>query len=445
MLGCAETGSGKTAAFALPILQHLSTDPYGIFAVILTPTRELAVQISEQIAAFGAPIAMRQALIIGGTSMTEQSLALSKLPHIVIATPGRLRHHIESANPPNLKKVKYLVLDEADRLLAAGFSSELNTITSSMNARRQTLLFSATLTSSLGDLKEIARDDALTFDLTAEQKVPKRLLQQYLFMPSQVKQCYLVSLIRKFISNSERPDVDEESKGNAVVQEIMREINGSQRDYHAKKRRKRSGLNDEGGKGAAEGAERGSQPSIIVFVSSCRRCEEVAALLSEIHLDCVRLNSMMSQTQRSVALSQFKSRTAKILVATDVASRGLDIPAVEYVINMDLPKVTADYIHRIGRTARAGEAGTAVSFVTQYDAELVHSIEAHVGSELLACTTVCEDDVVAILNTVSSAVRSSRLKLMESGFEERLDMFTKRRRKEGRKVLKKRPLLSDGN
>ena len=128
VIGCAETGSGKTAAFALPILDHLSKDPYGIFAVILTPTRELGAQISEQFVAFGAPIGLRTALIIGGVNMTEQSLNLKRLPHVVIATPGRLRAHLEGPDPPSLARTPYLVLDEADRLLSQGFSSELRVI-----------------------------------------------------------------------------------------------------------------------------------------------------------------------------------------------------------------------------------------------------------------------------------------------------------------------------
>ncbi len=133
VIGCAETGSGKTAAFALPILQHLSNDAYGIFALILTPTRELAVQIAEQIQALGAAAGVTYALVIGGGNMIEQSLALAKLPHFVIATPGRMRHHLLSASPPRLAQARYLVLDEADRLLAAGFSAELEAVLTAMS------------------------------------------------------------------------------------------------------------------------------------------------------------------------------------------------------------------------------------------------------------------------------------------------------------------------
>ncbi len=212
VMGCAETGSGKTAAFALPILQHLSADPFGIFAIILTPTRELAIQISEQVAAFGAAIGVRQALIIGGVEMTEQSKQLAKLPHIIIATPGRMRHHLEGSDPPNISRAQYIVLDEADRLLCAGFSTELKVILSRMKPTRKTLLFSATLTSSLEELETLAMTDTLRFDLTLQQKVPSRLRQEYLFMPAQVKLCYLLAVIRGILVTQNNKKNETKSK-----------------------------------------------------------------------------------------------------------------------------------------------------------------------------------------------------------------------------------------
>ena len=203
VIGCAETGSGKTAAFALPILQHLSQDPFGIFAIVLTPTRELAMQISEQFAAFGAAIGLRQTLIIGGENMTEQSLALKRLPHIVIATPGRLRHHLEGPDPPSLARTPYLVLDEADRLLSRGFSSELDTIISAMSStKRKTFLFSATMTESLAEVEKLAMKETLRFDLTTEGRIPAQLEHQYLFMPERVKVTYLVGVSQQDIEKA---------------------------------------------------------------------------------------------------------------------------------------------------------------------------------------------------------------------------------------------------
>ncbi|CAN0009958.1 unnamed protein product, partial [Discosporangium mesarthrocarpum] len=192
VLGCAETGSGKTAAFALPILHELSKDPYGIFAVVLTPTRELAVQISEQFGALGALMGLRQAVVIGGVSILDQSVELARRPHIVVATPGRLRDHLQGPGAPPLHKCRYLVLDEADRLLAPTFQSELRCIAGLLPEDRQTLLFSATMTSNLRDVEALALTDPVKYDLTKKAAVPATLTQEYLFMPEQMKTSFAV-------------------------------------------------------------------------------------------------------------------------------------------------------------------------------------------------------------------------------------------------------------
>lgn len=422
VMGCAQTGSGKTAAFALPILQHLSQDPYGIFAIVLTPTRELAIQISEQFSALGAAMSVRIALIIGGQNMMEQGSALSRRPHIVIATPGRLRHHLESADPPNLSKALYIVLDEADRLLATGFSSELQVILSKMHPQRKTLLFSATLTSSLTELEKLAGKDTLKFDLTTDQLIPETLVQQYLFMPTQVKMCYLVAVLRNIINNAEEDTtIDVENHDS----------------------KKRKGKKSKGKSINSSIQSKLLTSSIMIFVGTCRRCQEISETLLELGIDCVALHSMMPQGQRESSLAKFKCHYNRIMVSTDVAGRGLDIPSVDLVINMDLPKIVTDYVHRVGRTARAGRSGRALSMVTQYDVELVHAVEDHTGQKLELSTEISEDDVLELLNPVSKAMRLAQLKLLEAGFEEQAEVFTKRRRKQRRQHLRKVATDSD--
>lgn len=236
VLGCAETGSGKTAAFALPMLDRLSEDPYGVFGVILTPTRELAIQIAEQFAALGAPLGLRHAVVIGGVAMVDQAVELAKRPHVVIATPGRLWDHLRGPCPPDLSKARYLVLDEADRLLYEGFEAHLGAILQAMTApRRQTLLFSATMTTSLEELKSLTKVQPVLFDLTRARALPQSLLQQYLFMPAQVKTCYLVDLLQKLLLR------------NAQQQQQQQRQQGE---------------------GAGTGARAGSA---IVFVGTCQR------------------------------------------------------------------------------------------------------------------------------------------------------------------------------
>lgn len=418
VLACAETGSGKTAAFALPILQRLSEDPYGIFALILTPTRELAMQISEQIRAFGSSFGVRVALIIGGVNLIEQSLQLSKRPHIVIATPGRMRHHLESSQPPDISKAQFLVLDEADRLISGGFASELEIILSRMNPKRKTLLFSATLTDSLAELEKLALGNALRFDLTMQRKMPTGLVQNYLFMSAKIKTCFLVAALHKL------------SLAPSVTAEILNKSSGG--DKSKKRKRDKAQEGD-----AEEVATDGSQPrSAIIFVGTCQRCHEISEILKQLGVDCAPLHSLMNQTSRFTSLNNFKSRTTRILIATDVASRGLDIPEVDLVINFDLPKICADYVHRVGRTARAGRAGRSLSFITQHDVELVHAIEAFTGNQMTLSEEVIEKEIVPLLNPVSKAMRLTQMKLLDSGFEEKVTTVKKRKRAQKHQMLR---------
>ncbi|OLL25048.1 ATP-dependent RNA helicase DBP8 [Neolecta irregularis DAH-3] len=319
-IGGAKTGSGKTIAFALPILQAWSRDPCGIYAVILTPTRELALQIAEQFAALGAPMNLKYVTILGGQDMTTQSIALSHRPHIVIATPGRLADHIRS-DKVFLKKVKFLVLDEADRLLMETFARDLEVIMNEIPSTRQTLLFTATITEDIRLISEAKKIPL--HDVTNKLAVPESLTQKYLLLPSHVKDAYLHVLLQSYPENS-----------------------------------------------------------IIIFTNTIRTATVLPLLLRKLEYRVTSLNSSLSQQIRIDNLHRFRASAARILVATDVASRGLDIPVVDLVINYELPRDPDDYIHRVGRTARAGRGGEAVSIVTERDVLLVKSIEERVGSEM---------------------------------------------------------------
>lgn len=200
-LGCAKTGSGKTAAFVLPILQKLSEDPYGIFCLVLTPTRELAYQIAEQFRVLGKPLGLKDCIIVGGMDMVAQALELSRKPHVVIATPGRLADHLRSSNTFSIKKIRFLVMDEADRLLEQGctdFTVDLETILAAVPARRQTLLFSATLTDTLKELQGLATNQPFFWEAQAPVRTVEQLDQRYLLVPEKVKDAYLVHLIQNF-------------------------------------------------------------------------------------------------------------------------------------------------------------------------------------------------------------------------------------------------------
>ncbi|MEE6487872.1 hypothetical protein FKM82_015066 [Ascaphus truei] len=268
-MGCAKTGSGKTAAFVLPILQKLSEDPFGIFCLVLSPTRELAYQIAEQFRVLGRPLGLKDCIVVGGMDMIAQALELSRKPHIVIATPGRLADHIRSSNTFSMKKIRFLVLDEADRLLEQGctdFTKDLEVILGAVPAQRQTLLFSATLTDTLHELKGIAMNKPYFWESTSEVRTVEELDQKYILVPEKVKDAYLVHLIQKFQDEHE--------------------------DW-----------------------------CIMIFTNTCKNCQILNMMLREFNFPCVALHSMMKQKQRFAALSKFKSSAFKILIATDVAAR----------------------------------------------------------------------------------------------------------------------------
>jgi ATP-dependent RNA helicase DDX49/DBP8 len=330
VIGCSKTGSGKTLAFAIPILQALSEDPYGIFSLILTPTRELAVQISDQFRAVGKPLNLRDCVVVGGRDMVMQGKDLSKKPHIVIATPGRLADHLESCDTFSLKKIKFLVLDEADRLVDGGFDGQLKTIFSSLppSEQRQTFYFSATLSDSLQKIKELSvskgREPFVWQSCVEDQKsdiaTVKGLDQRYVLTPNDAKDAYLAQVVRQHYDS-----------------------------------------------------EDGEKDLTIIFTRTCKLCQLLAMTLTSLGYPSSALHSMMAQKERALSLAKFRSSQVRILVATDLASRGLDIPDVQLVLNHNVPHVTKDYIHRVGRTARAGRRGVAITLVTPHDVVLIKS------------------------------------------------------------------------
>ena len=358
VIGCSKTGSGKTLAFALPILQILSQDPYGIYALILTPTRELAFQIADQFRAVGKPLNLRDCVVVGGRDMVMQGKDLSQKPHIVIATPGRLADHLESCDTFTLKRIKFLVLDEADRLLDGGFDKQLKTIFSSISpkSKRQTFYFSATLSDSLQELKELAASEGREpfvwlsegADGKNEVTTVKGLDQRYVLTPSDAKDAYLVQVIRKHYEN----------------------------------------VNNE-------------KDLTIVFTKTCRSCQLIAMTLTSLGFPSSALHSMISQKERTLSLAKFRSSQVRILVATDLASRGLDIPDVQLVLNHNVPHVTKDYVHRVGRTARAGRRGIAITFVTPHDVVLIKAVEDSIGKKLTEHEGIEDSDVVEIHAQVS--------------------------------------------
>ena len=348
LIGLAETGSGKTAAFALPILQALLDKPQPFFGLVLAPTRELAYQISQAFEALGSLISVRCAVIVGGMDMVPQSIALGKKPHIVVATPGRLLDHLENTKGFSLRQLKYLVMDEADRLLDLDFGPILDKILKVLPRERRTYLFSATMSSKVESLQRASLSNPLKISIsTNKYQTVSTLLQSYLFFPHKHKDIYLVYLLNEFAGQS-----------------------------------------------------------AIVFTRTVNETQRIAILLRSLGFGAIPLHGQLSQSARLGALGKFRGRSRDILVATDVAARGLDIPSVDIVLNFDLPPDSKTYIHRVGRTARAGKSGHAISMVTQYDVEVWLRIETALGKKLKEYEVV-KDEVMILNERVGEAQRQA--------------------------------------
>ena len=314
ILGSAQTGTGKTGAFGIPLVAKILLNPNSS-ALVITPTRELATQVTSQLhAMIGQRSAIKTALLIGGAPMSKQLMQLDKKPRIIVGTPGRINDHLQRASLM-LHTTDFLVLDETDRMLDMGFSTQIDAIMQCMAAKRQTLLFSATLPPNI-----------------------VRIAEHYLNQPARVS-------------------VDTRLAPPADIQQETRKL-GEQEKYPALIEQ----LNQRNG-------------GIIIFVKTKYGAEKMAKILKKDghHADAIHGN--LRQSKRDRILSDFRNKKYRILVATDVAARGIDVPHVDHVINYDVPQCPEDYIHRIGRTARAGNQGCSLTFITPEDKKKWNAVD----------------------------------------------------------------------
>jgi ATP-dependent RNA helicase RhlE len=325
ILAGAQTGTGKTAGFALPLLQRLQLSPdnrRSVRALILTPTRELAAQVGESIRDYGRHTPFRTAVIFGGVSINTQIAKLKKGVDVVVATPGRLLDHMQQKTI-DLSKIQILVLDEADRMLDMGFIRDIRKILKVMPKERQNLLFSATFS------KEIRRLAADLLNAPTEIQVAAR---------------------------------------NTAVERVRQIV------HPVDKRRKRELLSHRIGK------ENWKQ--VLVFTRTKHGANRLAGQLTADGLNSVAIHGNKTQAARTRALRDFKAGKVRVMVATDIAARGLDIDRLPHVVNYELPFVPEDYLHRIGRTARAGQEGHAVSLVCVDEQKLLNDIERLLKCEI---------------------------------------------------------------
>jgi ATP-dependent RNA helicase RhlE len=323
VLAAAQTGTGKTLAFLLPVLHRMLEKPtHGVAALVLLPTRELAAQVSHVAKEVGRFSHVKSALLVGGESMVPQLQALRGGATLVIATPGRLLDHLERRTI-NLSQVHTLILDEADRMLDMGFAPALRAILRYLPVERQTMLFSATLPNEITALGHLALKNPVTVRLAPQGTTAESITQM------------LYPVMR--------------NQKNDLLLAILRTI-----DAH----------------------------SVLIFCRTKRGADHLARFLQTNDLSVIAMHSDLSQAQRNAALQGFKSGRYQIMVATDIAARGLDIRKISHVINYDVPQHTEDYVHRIGRTGRHIDVGDAYSIVSPDEERFVAAIERFIGRKL---------------------------------------------------------------
>ncbi|MEW5966204.1 MAG: DEAD/DEAH box helicase [Pseudomonadota bacterium] len=328
LLVSSHTGSGKTAAFLLPSIQRLQAEPtvksMGPRVLVLTPTRELALQVEKAAMKYGNDLRrFRTACLVGGAPYGLQLKRLSQPVDVVVATPGRLIDHLERGKI-DFSRLEVLVLDEADRMLDMGFVDDIKAIAARCPAERQTLLFSATLDGVVGNLARELTRDAQRIEIEAVPHKESKIEQRLLF-------------------------ADNMDHKNRLLDALLRDVDLTQ---------------------------------AIVFAATKKSAEEISDLLSDSGFASDSLHGDMQQGQRNRALQRLREGRTKVLVATDVAARGIDVATISHVINFDLPRQAEDYVHRIGRTGRAGRTGIAVSFAGMREVGLVKNIERYTGNRI---------------------------------------------------------------
>lgn len=348
VLGCAQTGTGKTAAFSIPILQNIykatsKGQRREVKALVLTPTRELAVQIDESFAAYGRYTDLRHTVIYGGVGQRTQTDALRRGVDILVATPGRLLD-LMNQGYVDLRRVEFFVLDEADRMLDMGFIHDIRKIVSKIPQKRQTLLFSATMPDEIAHLAESILRDPVRIEVTPAASTVDTIEQYLYYADREHKMPLLVDLLK-----------------------------------------------DQ------------SKESVLIFSRTKHGADKIAKNLLREGIRSDAIHGNKSQTARQIALKKFKAKKIRVLIATDIASRGIDIDNLSHVINYDLPEDPESYVHRIGRTGRAGMSGIALSFCDTKERTLLKSIQKLIGKKL----DILEHEL-AISEAVQKPERRSR-------------------------------------
>lgn len=329
LLGCAQTGTGKTAAFIIPLLQMMHQQQSlqkqnRIKALVLTPTRELAIQIGESIGSYGKFLNLKHEVIFGGVPQYNQVRGIRRGVDLIVATPGRLLDLIHQRHV-SLSEIQYFVLDEADRMLDMGFVHDVKRIIAKLPAKRQTLFFSATMPGEIKRLADILLTNPVQVQVNPVSSTVETVLQQVYFVEKHNKQSLLLHLINS-----------------------------------------------------------GEMETVLVFTQMKHSADRLSKYLNKAGIRAEAIHGNKNQNARQTALANFRNKRTKVLVATDIAARGIDIDELKHVINYELPNVPETYVHRIGRTGRAGANGTAISFCDWSEKVFLNDIQKLIRKEIPA-------------------------------------------------------------
>jgi len=386
VIAISKTGTGKTASFCLPILSELSKDPYGLYSIILEPTRELVIQVEEKLKLFSTGFNLRMCSIIGGEDYTTQLKELDKIPHIIIATPGRLVTFLENNYIKLVQNLKYFVMDEFDQLLNDTIRPDIEKIIKFLPEDRKTLFFSATIVQTknelkkylgkndtgelyyynnnedINDEKEIKDDEDQKINnsnnsipIKIKNKINEDVDLKYILVPQKLKEHYLLYLLRN----------------------------------------------------------KYKETNCLIFVNHVKQCDFLYNLCKLFELKVSHLHSKMTQRNRREDLQKFKGSISRFLISTDLASRGLDIKQCDLVINFDMPHTSQTFIHRAGRTGRIGNKGLCISFVSQHDIELLNGIESELDADFKEIEDIDQDEIMVDTGLVSKGIKLTKMKMIK--------------------------------
>ena len=393
VIAISKTGTGKTASFCLPIISELSKDPFGLYAIILEPTRELVLQVEEKLKLFSTGFNLRMCSIIGGEDYTTQLKELDKIPHIIIATPGRLVSFLENNYVKLVQNLRYFVMDEFDQLLDETIKPDIDKIITYLPDDRITLFFSATIMQTKEELKKYLgkndKEEIYYYNNNIDEK------------------------LEDLIKNENELDKTKEKDGNKKSSKIipLKIKNRINEDISLKYILVPQKLKEHYLLYLLR--NRYKETNTLIFVNHVKQCDFLYNLCKLFEIKVSHLHSKMTQKNRREDLQKFKGSITNILISTDLASRGLDIRQCDLVINFDIPLSSLTFIHRAGRTGRIGNKGLCISFVSQYDVEVLNGIEEDLDADFKEIEDIDQDEIMIDTGLVSKGIKLTKMKLIK--------------------------------